>query len=136
MSQNNPEAVIRLERSYPQPPAAVWRVLTTPELFARWWAKGDIQPRVGHRFELDMGRWGKQPCEVLAVEPERLLSIRFATGTLDTTITWQLSAAGNGTLLLFTHEGFDLDSPLGRSALEGMKPGWPSLLARIEQVAE
>lgn len=130
------EAVIRLERSYPQPPAAVWRVLTTPELFARWWAQGDIQPVVGHRFELDMGRWGKQPCEVLAVEPERLLAIRFAAGTLDTTITWQLSAAGTGTLLRFTHEGFDLDSPLGRSALEGMKPGWPGLLARIEKVAE
>jgi uncharacterized protein YndB with AHSA1/START domain len=67
------------------------------------------------------------------VEPERLLSIKFATGSLDTTITWQLSAESTGTLLRFTHEGFDLDSPLGRSALEGMKPGWPALLARIEK---
>ena len=129
------EAVIRLEQRYTQPPAAVWRVLTTPELFARWWAAGDIQPQVGHRFELDMGRWGKQRCEVLAVEPERLLSIRFAEGQLDTTITWQLTAEGTGTLLRFTHEGFDLDSPLGKSALEGMRPGWPGLLARIASVA-
>lgn len=129
------EAVIRLEQRYSQPPAAVWRVLTTPELLVRWWAAGDIQPRVGHRFELDMGRWGKQRCEVLAVEPERLLSIRFAEGQLDTTITWQLTAEGTGTLLRFTHEGFDLDSPLGKSALEGMRPGWPGLLARIASVA-
>jgi uncharacterized protein YndB with AHSA1/START domain len=129
------EDKIRLEHRYRQPPAAVWRVLTTPELFARWWAAGDIRASVGHRFELDMGRWGKQPCEVLAVKPERLLSIRFAIGTLDTTITWQLSAEGSGTLLRFTHEGFDLDSPLGRSALEGMKPGWPALLERIAKVA-
>jgi len=136
MTQNNPEAVIRLEHHYKQPPAAVWRVLTTPELFARWWAAGDIQPRVGHRFELALGRWGMQPCEVLAVETERLLSIRFAVGTLDTTITWQLSPEGTGTLLRFTHEGFDLDSPLGKSALEGMKPGWPALLARIETAAQ
>ena len=127
-------AVIRLEHRYAQPPAAVWRVLTTPELFARWWAAGDIQPRVGHRFELDMGRWGMQACEVLTVEPERLLSICFAVGSLDTTITWQLSADGEGTLLRFTHEGFDLDSPLARSALEGMRPGWPGLLARIEKI--
>ena len=130
-----PEAVICLEHRYSQPPAAVWRVLTTPELFARWWTRGDIQARVGHRFELDMGRWGQQPCEVLAVEPERLLSIRFASGSLDTTITWQLTAEGTGTLLRFTHEGFDLDSPLGRQAYEGMKPGWPALLARIENAA-
>lgn len=129
------EAIIRLEQRYSQPPAAVWRVLTTPELFARWWAAGDIQPHVGHRFELDMGRWGKQQCEVLAVEPERLLSIRFAAGQLDTTITWQLTAEGTGTLLRFTHEGFDLNSPLGKSALEGMRPGWPGLLARIASIA-
>lgn len=128
-------AVIRLERYFSQPPAAVWRVLTTPELFERWWAKGDIQPRVGHRFSLDMGRWGQQACEVLAVEPERLLSIRFAEGQLDTTITWQLSAEGEGTRLRFTHEGFDLDSPLGKSAYEGMKPGWPALLDRLGNVA-
>jgi uncharacterized protein YndB with AHSA1/START domain len=127
--------LIRLERHYSQPPAAVWRVLTTPELFARWWAQGDIQPRVGHRFTLDMGRWGLQQCEVLAVEPERLLSIRFAEGQLDTTISWQLSPEGQGTRLQFTHEGFDLDSPLGKSAFEGMKPGWPGLLDRIEKVA-
>jgi uncharacterized protein YndB with AHSA1/START domain len=129
-------AIIRLEHHYSQPPAAVWRVLTTPELFARWWAAGDIQPRVGHRFELDMGRWGMQRCEVLAVEPERLLSIRFAEGQLDTTISWQLFAEGTGTRLQFTHEGFDLDSPLGKSAFEGMAPGWPGLLARIAKVAE
>ena len=129
----NAPSVIRLEHRYAAPPSAVWRALTTPELFARWWVAGDIQPRVGHRFELDMGRWGKQACEVLAVEHERLLSIRFAEGALDTTITWQLSADGTGTRLHFTHEGFDLDSPLGRSAFEGMKPGWPSLLARIDK---
>lgn len=128
-------AVIRLERHYAHPPAAVWRVLTIPELFARWWAAGDIQPRVGHRFSLDMGRWGQQKCEVLAVEPERLLSIRFAEGQLNTTITWQLFAESSGTRLVFTHEGFDLDSPLGKSAYEGMKPGWPGLLDRLERVA-
>jgi hypothetical protein len=29
-------------------------------------------------------------------------------------------------------EGFDLDSPFGRRAYEGMKPGWPGILARLE----
>ena len=127
-------AVIQLDRLLAHPPAAVWRALTDPELHARWWAAGDVRAVVGHRFELDMGVWGKQPCEVLAVEPERLLRYRFATGSLDTIITWRLVPEGTGTRLTLTQEGFDLDSPLGKRAFEGMKPGWPKLLVRLGEV--
>ncbi|AKF87131.1 hypothetical protein MFUL124B02_38175 [Myxococcus fulvus 124B02] len=88
---------------------------------------------MGHRFDMDMGPWGRQRCEVLAVEPERLLRIQFA---LNTTITWTLVSEGTGTRLELTHEGFDLDSPMGRRAFEGMKPGWPGVLARIAPVAD
>ncbi|MFF4667344.1 SRPBCC domain-containing protein [Streptomyces sp. NPDC001282] len=91
-----------------------------------------MRPVVGHRFTLDMGTWGHQACEVLAVEPERLLRYSFAPGSLDTTITWQLHPEGGGTRLLLEHAGFDLDSPLGKAALEGMGRGWPDVLQRIE----
>jgi uncharacterized protein YndB with AHSA1/START domain len=127
-------AVIELDRVYAHSPARVWRALTDPALHARWWAAGDVRPVVGHRFELDMGKWGKQPCKVLAVETERLLSYRFATGTLDTTVTWKLAPEGAGTRLTLIHEGFDLDSPLSKQAFEGMKAGWPSVLTRLEGV--
>ena len=127
-------AVIELDHVYAHAPAAVWKALTDPELHARWWAAGDVRPIVGHRFTLDMGKWGQQPCEVLAVEPERLLQYRFAAGSLDTIITWRLSPEGSGTRLSLRHEGFNLDSPMGRQALEGMKPGWPGVLARLGAV--
>jgi uncharacterized protein YndB with AHSA1/START domain len=116
-----------------RPPAAVWRALTEPELLARWWAAGDIKPVVGHRFMLDMGSWGHQPCEVLEVEPEKLLRYTFAEGTLDTTITWRLEAEGDGTRLFLEHAGFDPDSPAGQAALRGMGSGWPGLLRRVER---
>jgi uncharacterized protein YndB with AHSA1/START domain len=125
------KGTIRLEHVYRQAPARVWRALTDPSLVARWWAPGDIRAEVGHRFDMDMGPWGKQPCEVLAVVLERLFSYRFAQPTLDTIITWQLTPEGSGTRLLLTHEGFDLDSPLGRRAFEGMRPGWPGILSKI-----
>lgn len=125
---------IRVERSYAHPVSAVWRALTDPELHARWWAAGDVRPIVGHRFTLDMGKWGSQPCEVIAVEPEKRLSYRFATGSLDTTLTWELTPEGAGTRLVLVHSGFDVDSPLGRAALEGMRPGWPRVLERLDQV--
>jgi uncharacterized protein YndB with AHSA1/START domain len=125
---------IEVEHLYSQPASAVWKALTDPELIARWWAPGDVKPVVGHRFELDMGKWGKQPCEVVEVQPERLLKYRFSVGKLDTLITWRLAAEGTGTRLTLTHEGFNLDSPMGREALEGMKPGWPRVLERLEAV--
>ncbi|MER7706822.1 SRPBCC domain-containing protein [Kitasatospora sp. NPDC097605] len=127
-------AVIRCERFLPHPPAEVWTALTDPDALARWWAPGDIAPVVGHRFTLDMGNWGKQPCEVTAMEPGRLLSYRFAEGSLDTVITWRLAPEGTGTRLFLEHAGFDLDSPLGRQAYDGMGEGWPHVLARLDAV--
>jgi uncharacterized protein YndB with AHSA1/START domain len=126
---------LRLEHHYTHPPQAVWRVLTDPALHARWWAPGDVRPIVGHRFELDMGQWGKQPCEVIAGDEPHLLRYRFAIGSLDTIITWELVPEAGGTRHVLTHEGFDVDSPLGRQALEGMGKGWPGLLARLASVA-
>ncbi|WP_432017764.1 SRPBCC family protein [Streptomyces hydrogenans] len=122
---------ITCEKFLPHPPAAVWRALTDPGLHARWWAAGDIKPVVGHRFTLDMGNFGSQPCEVTVVEDGRLLAYRFAEGTLDTTLTWSLRPEGEGTLLVLTHAGFDLDSPMGRQAYEGMGKGWPHVLNRL-----
>ncbi|WP_405923375.1 SRPBCC domain-containing protein [Streptomyces sp. NBC_00035] len=130
MSTTDP-AAINCEQFIAHPPAAVWRALTDPDLHARWWAAGDVRPVVGHRFTLDMGKWGLQPCEVLTVEPERLLRYSFASATLDTTITWRLESEGTGTRLFLEHAGFDLDSPLGKAAVEGMGNGWPGLLRRI-----
>lgn len=125
---------IRVERTFTHPVSAVWRALTDPELHAKWWAAGDVRPIVGHRFTLDMGKWGQQACEVLEVEPEKRLRYRFATESLNTTLTWELAAAADGTQLVLTQEGFDLDSPLGRAALEGMRPGWPRVLDRLDAV--
>jgi uncharacterized protein YndB with AHSA1/START domain len=123
---------IELDQFIARAPAAVWRALTEPELFARWWTAGDIRPEIGHRFTLDMGSWGRQQCEVLEIEPEKLLRMTFAEGVLDTTITFRLEPEGDGTRLFFEHAGFDPDSPMGQTALRGMGDGWPGLLRRIE----
>ncbi|MEU6807540.1 SRPBCC domain-containing protein [Streptomyces sp. NPDC046831] len=131
MTENN---TITCEKFLPHPPAAVWRALTDPELHARWWAAGDVRPVVGHRFTLDMGNFGSQPCVVTEVDHQRLLAYRFAEGTLDTTLTWLLQPEDDGTRLLLTHSGFDLDSPMGRQAYDGMGKGWPHVLDRLGTV--
>lgn len=128
------ENAIRLERRFPQPSAAVWAALTTPDLLARWWAPGDIAPVVGQRFTMDMGSWGHQQCEVVAVEPGESIAFLFSEGNLDTTITWRLESVEDGTVFHFEHAGFRLDTPMGRQAIEGMGNGWPGLLSRIDGV--
>jgi uncharacterized protein YndB with AHSA1/START domain len=127
---------IRLSRFINHPPARVWRALTDPEIHARWWAAGDVKAEVGHRFTLDMGKFGQQSCEVIAVEPERLLCYSFAPGTLNTTITWRLEPENGGTRLHLEHSGFDPDSPLAKMAFEGMSRGWPGVLERIGPAIE
>ncbi len=123
--------VIRLSQYINHPPEKVWQALTDPSIHAKWWAAGDIKAVVGHRFTLDMGKWGQQPGEILAVELHRLLSYSFAPGTLNTTITWRLEPENSGTRLHFEQSGFDLDSPMGKTAFEGMANGWPRVLERI-----
>jgi uncharacterized protein YndB with AHSA1/START domain len=129
VTENN---TITCEKFLPHAPAAVWKALTDPDLHARWWAAGDIRPVVGHRFTLDMGSFGRQPCEVTEVDDEHLLSFRFAEGSLDTTITWTLRPEVGGTRLILVHSGFDLDSPMGRQAYEGMGNGWPHVLGNLD----
>jgi uncharacterized protein YndB with AHSA1/START domain len=129
--------IIRLSQFIHHAPEKVWQALTDPRIHAKWWAAGDVKAEVGHRFTLDMGKWGEQPCEVVAVEPSRLLSYSFAPGTLNTTITWRLEPENGGTRLYLEHSGFDLSSPMGKMAFEGMGSGWPAILARIaDAIAE
>jgi len=124
--------VIRVSQSIAYPPSTVWTALTDPAVHSAWFAHGDIRPVVGHRFTLDMGPFGDTPCEILAVEPERMLSYSFGAGPFLTTITWRLEACDGGTLLSLEHAGFDLDSDMGKQAYQGMGAGWSGILGRIE----
>lgn len=111
-------------------PTRVWRALTDPELMARWLMPNDFKPEVGHRFTFrttpipKVGFDGTVHCEVLDLDPERLLRISWGGGNLDTTVTWTLVAEGRGTRLFVEHAGFDLDDEAQAFAFRGMGNGW------------
>jgi uncharacterized protein YndB with AHSA1/START domain len=112
----------------------VWRALTDPDRLARWLMPNDFAPVVGHRFTFRTdprpGFDGIVHCEVLALEPERLLRWSWRGGTLDTTVTWQLRPEGRGTRLFLRHDGFDPDDPFQQRALTIMGGGWRSHIMR------
>lgn len=99
----------------------------------------DIKPVLGHWFELLADpvpaagfAGGPVACEVLAVEPERLLSISWGP---EWTVTWRLVPEGDGTRLFLSHEGFDPDDDFQRMSRRIMGGGWrtgvPKALARV-----
>ncbi|WP_279578886.1 SRPBCC family protein [Fodinicola feengrottensis] len=86
---------IQVDQFFPHPVERVWRVLTVPELMARWLMPNDFEPRVGHKFTMktrpvDQVEFsGDIACEVLELVPLRRLSISWRGGqgvnTLDST---------------------------------------------------
>jgi uncharacterized protein YndB with AHSA1/START domain len=124
---------IHVDEYLAHPPARVWRALTDPELLGTWLMRNDFRPVVGHRFNFHTDPVpgtdfdGVVRCEVLAVEPERLLRISWAGGSdLDTTVTWRLEPEGHGTRLFLDHDGFDPDRPAQQQAWRVMGGGWRS----------
>jgi uncharacterized protein YndB with AHSA1/START domain len=137
------ERALRLEATYPHPPAKVWRVLTTREHLARWLMQNDFEPRVGHTFQFrakPVGGWdGIVNCEVLELVPERRLVITWTSNVIDTKVTLLLEPAGAGTRLTLLHTGFKGMKSVMTSFILGM--GWkgmvtkgiPNLVTKLEQ---
>jgi uncharacterized protein YndB with AHSA1/START domain len=123
---------IHVDEFLGHPPARVWKALTDPVLLAKWLMPNDFRAVVGHRFTFltdprpNVGFDGVVHCEVLAVEPERLLRISWRGGTLDTTVTWTLAPEGRGTRLFLEHDGFDPDDPTQQFSRRIMDGGWRS----------
>lgn len=135
---------IHREAIYPHPRARVWRALTEPALIRRWLMNPEgFAPVAGTRFVLRAegahpGWRGFVECEVLAVEPGRLLRYSWI-GDPDQpplTVTFRLEDAGAGTRLVLDHEGF---RGVGGWLLARlmMGPGWGKMLRkRIPAVLE
>ena len=91
----------------------------------------DFVPEVGHRFTLrakPLPGWsGITNCQVIDVEPERLLRYRWGDGTessngLKTIVTWTLTPHEGGTLLQMEQSGFP--SPTALSYVR-LGSAWP-----------
>ena len=126
-----------VEREFPFPPERLWRALTQPHLIEEWLMKNDFKPSVGHHFNL-RGDWGGVlDCEVLAVEPDRVLSYTWnhahenAAFALNSVVTFTLTPTNKGTRLRMEQAGFRADQ---RQAFGGANAGWQTFFGNLEQV--
>lgn len=92
--------------------------------------KNDFKPEVDHRFHLSAD-WGGVDCQVLTIEPHRLLSYRWDGLGLESVVTWTLTATEAGTHLRMEQTGFRADQ---QQAYFGAKAGWPRFIRSFEQL--
>jgi uncharacterized protein YndB with AHSA1/START domain len=137
---------VRVEDFLPQPPAAVWRALTTPELLAQWLMPNDFEPRIGHRFHfrtdpIPAARFtGVIACEVLDLRDSELLVISWSDAggdnDMSTTVTFRLEAHDGGTRLTIVQAGYRPEHPGDQMARTIMGGGWGTrILPRLKEVA-
>jgi uncharacterized protein YndB with AHSA1/START domain len=135
---------IEVEEFLPSSPAKIWRVLTEPELIARWLMENDFQAIVGHQFQMRgipvpaVGFSGLVASEVLDLETEKLLRISWrdahSGNSLNSTVTWSITAEDPGTRLFLVHEGFDPNEPTHVASHRIMSSGWRNqVLPRLAQ---
>lgn len=123
---------VAVEREIPHPPEKIWRALTQPSLIEQWLMKNDFKPVVDHDFKLSAD-WGAVDCQVLAVEPNKMLSYTWAAYGLESVVTWTLTPTSTGTHVRMEQSGF---RPEQRQAYQGAKAGWQQFFAALEQVVE
>ena len=123
--------VIRLSQFINHPPAKVWRALTDPEIHATWWAAGDVPSRRRPPVHARYGALGGT-----AVGSHRggagaasELQLRARHPRYDDHLAFGARERGHGVHL--EQSGFDLESPLGKAAFDGMGHGWPGALERM-----
>jgi uncharacterized protein YndB with AHSA1/START domain len=144
---------ITAELDYAYPIDTVWKALTDSEWLAVWFFPNDIQPLQGHKFTIwgrPIERWdGEFQCEVLAVQPPRMIKFRWYGGHeelkafghyMDTVVTWTLSEnADGGTHFHFFHEGIGGDTAsdgLYDVMVNGSKKVMASLARRIPDLIQ
>jgi uncharacterized protein YndB with AHSA1/START domain len=118
-----------VEREIPHPPERIWRALTQPHLIEEWLMKSDFKPVVDHRFKFSAD-WGSVDSQVLAVEPNRVLSYTWGAMGLESVVTWTLTPTSAGTRLRMEHSGFRPDQ---QQAYQGAQYGWKKFFAALEQ---
>ena len=138
---------IVVEEVLPHAPEAIWKVLTTGELIARWlMPQTGFEPVKGRHFTFQTkaaGKWdGIIHCQVLEAIPNERLVYAWKGGhesnvgygaPLDTVVTLSLSRVDNGTRLRLVHSGFVM--PANDSALKIMGEGWKKVVKNIGDIA-
>jgi uncharacterized protein YndB with AHSA1/START domain len=118
-------------------PPRVWAALTQQEEIVHWWAsEARVKPEVGSlgEFRFRNGAFVIQleVAELDQDEKVHWISRRGSPQWTGTSVIWQLTPIHNGTMLVFTHEGFaQIDE-----SYEQIRGSWEYFLASLKSYLE
>jgi uncharacterized protein YndB with AHSA1/START domain len=124
---------LSLEFDLRHAPAKVWRALTDPALLTEWLLPVldlRLQPGAGFTFQAppQPGWDGLVSCRFLEIEAQRKLSYTWASGGLDTVVTFSLTPTEWGTRLSLVQSGFKEDQ---KRNFGGARYGWKMMGDRL-----
>jgi uncharacterized protein YndB with AHSA1/START domain len=123
---------ILLTEEYPHSATKVWRLLTDSKQLARWLMPNDFVAELGREFTMTAkpapGFDGVIHGKVIEIDPPRRMQWAWRSGSLRTTITFELTPLDTGTRLTLRHEGFEGLSGILPWLL--MRGGWKQKLRR------
>lgn len=151
MTQKTNSPAVRLQRTIPAPPHAVYRAWLDPDLVGRWMAPGglavnrvEIDERVGGRYSVwqtDSGSSaGGFECEILELVPDERIVFRWgfvgprrADGPVfDSRLTITLREVDRGsTLLTLVHERLDDLARALPDVADKVESGWELVLEKL-----
>jgi len=142
---------VHLTRTYPVPPARVFRAWLDPELLAQWMrpsgmplSKADIDPRPGGHFNVyDADNSGFEATFLEVDEPAKLVlqwafvgPQRDKGGVADSLLTVTFEPApGDATLLTLRHERLDSLASLMPHVAAQVENGWRVVLDDLAEVS-
>lgn len=123
---------IVIEETFDAPIAEVWQAIVDSEQMRMWFFDtiADFEPEVGFETRFSVRVENREYVHLWAVTdvvPGRRINYRWRYGGYsgDSSVTWELSEAANGTKLTLTHEGietFPQDNPV--FSREAGEQGW------------
>jgi uncharacterized protein YndB with AHSA1/START domain len=114
---------IRFQRRLRHSPERVWAALTDPTDQAAWAPGVTIDATEGGAVVFDFGDEGRADGRVLAADPPRVLEHTWLwPGEPESTVRWELSADGDGTLLVLWHR------PVREEPAVSYCTGWHAML--------
>ncbi|MEV0246372.1 SRPBCC domain-containing protein [Nocardia sp. NPDC050712] len=138
----NPAAV-EIGSFFTQPPPAVWRALSEPDLIELW-----LMSSIGFAaatgthfiFILPTQPTGEIACEVLAARPAQQLTHTWfdlrGEPPARWVVDWAIQPEGRGTRLLLTQTGFDISDRRQKMARNAMERGWKTALLRLREALD
>ncbi len=124
--------IIEMEHLYAHAIQDVWNAISRAEEISKWFIQADFEPRVGydytftHESSIIKGT-------VMQVDPPRLLVYSWKVSGVETTVTWQLEEADEGTRLRLVHSGIEKHGEHAAKMLASFTGGWEHCISELEE---